>query len=686
MVPSAPEDILAAFLAASVSAQLPGSRVEADGSTTVFGLVEDDAGPMTRIPLAAIAEAGAEGGIFLRSWLGPSGQALTTIGGYETKDGETRNVNVAVLEGVADPDALVDEALRRDVVPLAMNSAPFLLNYVHPTSLVLVLAVVVAIGVAPTAFGAAGVAPPALLLEIGPYAALAPYFGAFPYHVDAKQGEVYRDFPDTYVWTTLVRGAGSAVWHGHFLSRAGAYEERTETRADGSHAVAHAWKRDVLGPAVRVDAATTKLPGVYVRQVLDRDMRSGADGQRFDARQDVTVGPYEQTVGELPGATVRMEESKQGEQAVFYVREQHDTIAVGVLSGDEFVPLLGTRTSARHDPYTDVTNFGQSVAAIEAYRVTSVGVFVGASYVPVFGADSWGERAPTDLWALSWALGGALGDQGAGDVMVRSGAFVQDRFVALAGARVDDDFAGHRYGYRTMVSAGLFQADPLDPGARVPGEAPDGARYLPLAASTYDGVQPSTSWALANAGNAPSGMGTFLVSAGAVGGEASAYFPLVGAEYVPGAYHGARDSQETYRVGVFPADYSVFIPLAGATYDGDQTSAAWAQLAALAAAGMGAREGAWDATVGAYALGVFVPALGAQFRPEGTPTHGHGYAFVVGAYAPDGTFTPLVRARVAFAGAPPDARDACAAMVEATLLPTGATQAFTPPCLPPLLA
>lgn len=657
---------------------------------TVYGLVQDEAGAMVRKPVQELpALAGAtpevEAGLFLRSWTGPEGQALVTVGAYERGGDGTRNVNLFVLEGVADVETAVDDALRRDALPLLLNSLPFLLNYAHPTSLVLVLGIALGVAVVASVLAQQGFTEQAvLLMELNPYLALSPLFGMnvlYPYHTDARQGEIYRDWPEIYVWHGLVRAPGGAVWTGHYLNRTGAYSEASETRADGTHLVAHGWKRDVVGPIHRVDTEETKLPGVYVKQVVSRDFATLSDGtQRFDAQQDVTVGAYDDAIGETPGANVRMTEVKEGDQTFLYAPRQQDTISLGVMTGNGYVPLLGTRTQATHRSYTDVTNLGAAVGAIESYRVTSVGAFVQDEYVPVFGADYWGERNPTDLWALSWALGGALGDQNAGDVMARTGIFANGRFVPVAGARLDDDFAGHRHPYRTMLSAGLFQANPLDPGAPVPGESPDGAAYRPLVASTYDGAQPVAAWALANAGNAPSGMGAFLVSAGLVGAERSRYLPLVGAEYVPDAYQGQRYSRETYRVGVFPGDYAVFIPLAGTTYDGDMTTAAQAAAMATGAPG-GGRGGSFETAQGVYVGGAFVPLAGVRYEPAGADGHSYGYEFRLGAHGTSGQFSPLVEARLSFAAPLATLQDACQARLDVTFVPTGATQAFVPPCV-----
>lgn len=680
---------LAGALEASLVPGLTLTRVEDDGSVTLLGLLEDQPGPTTRREVAAIpALAGAPGasaGLFTRTWTGPSGQPVTTVGAYAVEEGQTRNVNLAVLEGVADLDALLEDALRRDVLPVALNSAPFLMNYAMPTSLVLLLAIMLGAGVLVMALASAGFGPQAALVaEVSPYLALAPVFGfnvLFPYHVDARQGEVYRDWPETYVWHAIKATPAGGLWSGHYLNRTGSHLEETRAGADGAvmrHAEAH--KRDVVGPVLRQDARTTKLPGVYLRQDVVRDFATLPDGsQRFDARQDLTAGAYDDAVGETPGANVRMEETKEGSQTFAYAPHQADTLSVGVMTAGGYVPLLGTRTESRHRPYADVTNLGATVAAIESHRVTSVGAFVQDAYVPVFGADYWGERNPTDLWALAFALGAGLGDQAAGDVMVRAGAFVDGRFVAVAGARLDDDFAGHRHAYRSMLSAGLFVADPRDPGAPVPGESPDGARFVPLAAATYDGVRGSTPWALANAADDPAGMGPFLVSAGLVAGDRARYLPLVGAEHAPGAHRGHRAAQETYRVGVFPADYAVFIPLAGATYDGEHTSAAQAAATALGATG-GGREGAFETTQGAYVLGGYVPLTGLHYRPDGTASHGHGHTFTAGYHDASGAFVPVGVVTLAFAGAPAGVTDACQAQVRATLAPTGHAQAASLPC------
>ncbi len=687
-------DALSPFLSTTAAEDdLLGTRTEPDGSLTILGFIEDDGGAMAR-ETVRVANVPGAGGIFTRTWSW-NGATITTVGVfYEDDAGVVRNVNLLALESAESLERVILDAAARDAVPIAMNVLPFILNYAHPTSIVMLLALaigIVAVAIVAQAIIDAGHSELALLvLNAYSYGILAPLFFVnvgYPYHIDAEQGEVYRDFPDLYLWRGVKRSAVGAVWDGAYFSRAGDYAESVRVDPNGDlHLLATAWKRDVVGPVTRIDTATTKHPGIYVRQDISRDFALLASGsQAFEAESMITVGAYHSTIGgESPGATVRFHESKRGDQTFIYVPEQSDTISFGITVEDKFFPLVGTRTDSRHRFYTDVTNLGDEVAAIEAYRVTSVGFFAteNDAYVPVFGADYWGERAPTDLWALTFALGGGLGDQNVGDIMVRTGVFVLDRFVPVAGTRLDDDFKGHRYDYRSMLSAGVFVANPLDPGAPVPGESPDRALYVPLVASTYDGVVASVPWALANAGDAPGGMPTFLVSAGALGGDD--YKPLVGLEYVPGAHEGTRRAQETYRVGVFPGDYAVFIPLAGLSWDGDQTTAGFAQRMALAHTGA-AREGESDTKQGVYVGETFMPVTGLHYRPTSADAaRPYGHTFIAGAYGPDGAFIPFGSVTVAFSG-PATAwvltESTCDASVRVTPAATAMTHVVTPPCL-----
>ncbi len=677
---------------------LPGFRDEADGSVTVLGSIEDDPAPMTRtrVDLAAAAtilgidDPGYAGGIFTRTWH-YGDEPITTVGiWFENEDGSITNMNLLALEGTKGADRLVMEAVERDGVPIALNTLPFVLNYAHPTSLVAVIGLtlgIIAIVAVMAVLATLGASEAAIVLYTAyVFMIYAPIFGAnvlYPYHTDYFEGEVYRDFPDTYIWRGVKRVAGGDVWDGVYLSRYGAYAESIKSGADGSVSlIADAWKRVVVGPATRINGNTGKHPGVYIREDIHRAFIILPASQEFEAESHITVGAFHETVGESPGATARFHESKRGDQTFFYVPEQEDTISFGVTTDDGYVPLIGTRTSSWHRNYQDRTNLGATIDAIESYRLTSFGFFAADNddYIPVFGADYWGERFPTDLWALSFGLGQGLGDQNVGDIMVRSGIFAGDNFVPIVGARVDDDFQGHLHDYRTMVSAGVFRANPLDPGDGTPGESPDDAQYVPLVGTTYDGVQGSTPWALANVGDNPDGMGTFRLSSGIF--VIDAYKPLVGADYQPGAWHGERRAQETYRVGIFPADYSRFIPVAQVQWDGDQTTAAHAQNTAFGHTAA-AREGEGDATAGVLVGETFIPIAGIRYTPSGTDTvHPYGHAFEAG-YFQGGDFQSIGRVTVGFPGhatswaQSPDSCDA-SVRVEAAGQDQGATRA---PCI-----
>ncbi len=679
----------------SATHEVPGletngfTRTESDGSQTVLGRIQDVPGDMTRIPLphryyeaidSAFATAAAtsgqpltnpvppvhegapfEVGIFVRHWTSSVGP-VATIGGYATDDaGQTHNVNMVVIEGADDLDALVEDVLQRDAMPIAVNSLPFILNYAAPTSITLLVATVLggAIGLSVAAIVVAEAGYPELaqaMLTATVPVMFAPLFGGNllitggPYHMDPNDGELVGDFPDQFAWTGITRAGGRAVWDGLYIQRNGDYVEGTEFSGQNGENVTFtwdAWRRVVVGPAVRVDAGVpVKSPGVYLRQDFEASSGFHTGAMPFDAQQTISGGVYHDAVGESPGASVRMQESKRGEQTILYAPEQHDTWSIGVYNNEAHIPLLGTRSSAWHWHHNDVTNLGDEVAAIESYRIISVGLFVegdpvGDAYKPIFGADIWNERYPLDLWALLVALGGGPGNQDAGDVQTRIGVFNHDeRFVAIAGARWDDDFAKHDHDYRTMVSAGLFVANPLDPGPRTPGEAPDQAQYVPLVGVTYDSPQPLANWALLQAGG--SSGETWRVTAGTFAGDRDAYLPVVGAEFVPQGYHQDREIGERYNVGILPGDYDTFIPVAGVTYDGDSTLAGWATLVALG----GTSE--WDTTQGVY-VGGYQPLTGVNYR-LGTTGHDQDHQFQVGHYI-FGGFQPVA---VIDAGATPN--------------------------------
>ncbi len=641
------------------------TRAESDGSKTFTLNVEDLPGTITRVPLGdnalalantALATAASLGvgpgpvggasnpvevGLFTNTWI-ERGLVRTTVGSYVADDDRILQFNTVVVEGADDIEDAIIDTIQRDALPVTVNTLPFLLNYAHPTSAVLFLGLllgVLGVAVVYLALASAGYSElgDSLLTAYVGGVMLAPLFGfnfLYPYHHDPHEGEVYADFEDVYIWHALRRAGSTAVWQGHYIQRHGDYEESYHFDARGNlHMSAEAWKRVVGGPVVRVGtgASVLKLPGIYLRQEIHRDFAIGPSGMPFDADNTLSAGVYHPITGETPGASVRMEESKRGQQTLLYAPNQQDTISVGVQDADgEHVPLLGTRTEARHWPYTDRTNQGQRVAAIESYRITSFGAYIDGEYTPAFGIDYWGERQPTDLWALGFALAGP-GDQMSGDIMIRTGVYNHlGKFIPVAGMRVDDDFQHHRHTYRSMITAGFVRSDPSDAGSRVPGKAPDRAYYHPLVGGTYDGEVPGTVWALADAGDSPNGMGRFLVASGVFGIDLLNYRPLVGVEFLPQSPQGGGRAQEEYRAGIFPADYRTFIPVASAAYDGDQTSLAWAQAVALG----GGQP--WSGTLGLYHTG-YVPVAGVAYEPAGSEPVAHEFAvgpYVMGNWAP----------------------------------------------------
>lgn len=352
-------------------------------------------------------------------------------------------------------------------------------------------------------------------------------------------------------------------------------------------------------------------------------------------------------------------------EATYLPESQQEDWSAGVVAAGSYTPIVGARTQSWHHGHEDVTNLGDPIYEWESERLSSAGVYVAGEYVPLVGARAWTERAPIEIFAATLALDG-LGSQIAGDAQTSVGTFVDGAYVPLAGARYDDDFDMHLYDMRGMASAGVFVDGAFQPiaGATYDGEVAStgwalgraggtregsarwqtsagtftlgfyrpivGARFVP---ATHDAAGPAQEsyqlgfypllydpfipvLSLDYAGSATSPMWAIALVNGQIGGEREgpwhadlvAYtpgpfaFPLVGARYSPTSPDGERAYRSHALVGVWGLDG--FVPLVGASYDGD------ASAVGVAASMVGIVTGAGHAN-GAVSAGVYDPTTGA---------------------------------------------------------------------------
>lgn len=413
----------------------------------------------------------------------------------------------------------------------------------------------------------------------------------------------FRDYPRVYAWTLHKSGPAGEVWEGAYLERLGAYTGGFSSAEDFDGV-----KSVEVGAALRLDDATTRVAGAYVETVLHKTA-----GNPQAASQRVTVGTATEETGRVPLAGVDLADERAGTFQFSYPQEQRSGIVLGAYVQGQWTPLLGTWTEAQHEVQAD--------GDVQQWRTTSVGPYVQGAYTPAAGFRYHGDRSPLLAWVSGFAAQGP-GTQDIGDWQLDVGGFVDGTFVPLAGATYADDFAGAMFTYQAMLTLGVH--GPLG--------------YQPVLGLTYDGQRPLLTWARGWAEARRNDALDWMVSVGTFAGPA--YVPLLGARYDNAAPGAERAWQEHYTVGTYAADYRAFIPLAGATYDGDLQHAVWAQ--AFAQGGtLGAPGGDWDANAGTYVMGAWQPLAGVQVRDD----YGPGYAaqtFVtIGVWAgPE--FVPLV--------------------------------------------
>lgn len=657
LAPAAHAAVLPPLPPLPLGALEPVLRQDPDGGRTLVALLEDGVGgtyatlPVSDAGFARFSdvlrargvtlddklygEDLREMGAFVHAWsLGAT--PYTTLGVYvhSTSQGIVR-VPVVLLEnvtGTAEVVALVAAAVGDDALPLVAQALPPSVALAAPDS-------AAAVGMAAIAFQLLAIVPPlavdlvtfadasttALDLPAESYPPLAAlgadagllflFAAAAPRSFGAGEGAYAADHverPTVRVWTARRAAAGHEAWSGVYLERAGGSASATGA-FDGA-------KRLEAGVAVRLDGATDHVAGLFVEERLARRW----NGTAHEHHVRYVAGASAMGT-RVPVAAVDGREARADASDPYAYPEGHEAAwSAGPVVDGAYVPLVGARTTVRHDVHDGTTNLGEPITETETERVTSVGVFAQGAYVPLVGARYFGERRALEDLPLAYAL--ALegpGDQRVGDAEASLGAFTPDgRYHAIVATRMDDDFAGHLHAYRTMVSLGTYV----------------NGTYQPLAGATYDGEQPLLVWGLRHADDWPQGRTRWQTSAGTY--TLGFYRPVVGTRFEPETHAGTRSAQESYQVGVYPLHYDPFIPVAGVDYDGDRTSASFPLYLATTDDGS---EGDWDLDVVAYTPGPYAfPLAGARHRNDADDARfGRTTHLEVGAHA-GGRFVRLL--------------------------------------------
>ncbi|MHB8603995.1 MAG: hypothetical protein ACYDCK_01970 [Thermoplasmatota archaeon] len=420
----------------------------------------------------------------------------------------------------------------------------------------------------------------------------------------------YHDYPTFYVWNVHRTTAAGEIWSGFYIKREGSL-------TGGGATPMTAEKIVDFGTAFRQDGVTLRVAGLYVQNDVTSDEPGGAEPGH--ARDTVTVGTTA-TESRFPLATLDATDARFGADPVAHPSGQTDTVALGLTLPDgTFVPLVGAQTTITYAANGDTTN-GQP--SYDVTRITALGAFNLGAFTPVAGFRYHGDQG--DVLAAERALtAGGPGAEGAGNFEIDVGAFPSGAYVPLAGAVHRAQFPGMIHDHASLIAVGVY--------------GPTGFEG-PLAVS-YDGTEPLLAWAttgLADSGGAEGwriAIGAYMLGS---------FEALVGVDESPAAPLGQYGYQRDATIGVFLEDYRVFVPIATVAYDG--TASVPAEATAFALGGtFGSNSGDWDARAGAWLVGAqFVPLADLQYRSSSN-THGaaSGSSFILGAYAPDGTFTPL---------------------------------------------
>lgn len=659
------------------------ARADPDGGTTLMTTLDDGAGGVWReLPLSdaglasftnALAASGVEvdpvlygaelreTGVYVHGW-SLEGTPYVTLGVYLVADsvGKLR-VPVLIVENVSDLQGAADFAaslVADDAAPVVAEAIPHAYGLAAPDAysarIAASLAIVVLDAVASTlvpqiealdavngvynlpseTYPALRDASVALQQLSGPL--VYGQFGVGGTYADWTGHNLSRDWidrPDVRVWTARKAAAGHEVWTGVAIERTGASE------GDGV-ASFDAWKRIAVGPATRIDGATSTPAAVYARADVSRRYQDDADtggATSVENHMTITVG-LAAAGADTPLARVQMDETRadsgdegngpyvseqegygieQGE-ATYLPESQRSEWSAGPVVAGSYVPLVGARTDTRHHGHADHTNLGDATFEWESERVTSAGVYVAGEYTPLVGARAWTERLPLDLYATLLPLN--VGSQDIGDAETSVGTFVVGEYTALAGSRYDDDFDQHLHPFRGMLSAGAYALE----------------AYQPIVGVTYDGEQ--TLLVVATSASAydmrwQTSVGSFTLGY---------YRPVLGSRFVPASHDQAYAQGESHQVGIYPLNYDPFIPVASVDYTGEATSLDWVLIG----------QGDWNADVVAYTPGPYAfPLAGAAHREDAPDGAGADETHVfLGAYGPEG-FVPLAGA--SYYGEPP---------------------------------
>lgn len=420
--------------------------------------------------------------------------------------------------------------------------------------------------------------------------------GLFPsdvFRVGRADGEsspnLYYDSPIVYLWTMKKRTLYGDVWEGAY--GAGESTKRGSSRQFGFHAE-KTWE---FGHVVRVGADTRKVGGAYL--TIREDFFAGD----YRARREywIEAGLQAGTGTRVPLAYTTLTDEREGSDAsMLWERadEQTNRYRVGTYVAGSPTPLLEVRTDAKQGTAAGLGPGGQD-------RTTQVGAWVGGAFVPLVGAHFLGENRTLLGAAIDSSL--AFGTPGIGEWTLSGGVFGPDgAFVPLTGVRYVEDFApAHRYTHHGLVAPGVF--DPL-------------GGFQGLAAFAWDGEDvpllalqdPTLAW-MASAGVLP----------------LDGYVPVWGASYersLPPNLSPRHAERGTWATGVFAGDYATFIPVLGATYDGESPPV------------LGVPAGNWTLSTGAFAAGAYTPVVGARHEvgvPGASARYGTSETTTVGAFA-----------------------------------------------------
>lgn len=589
-VPSAPAD--AAIVCPPVDAALTRSPVptrseipelyrnDADGFTTITAFLADpaDANRPVMLPASSLAPsppvADTDYGVWFHTW--SAAPNITTIGVWATRQDRKVRLPVAAVENVgSDLGSIQSYLTGRGLIAAlhhAFNTAPFLWN-------------MLLVGPDGTAY-----IPVAGGLVYGLGVVIASYFlTLYPAPIG------WDNWEPIYVWTLYQNGSGVQEWGGTAVRESAAYEFGFDQDASGYGG--HGCKRTRIDLVERNATKTTAHAGVWIIQ----DSTGRCDGlclggtgkkSTFDARERFTAGIQAEGI-DVPLVVVEQTEHKEGTQPfLLYPDYQKEELKIGVEANGSFVPLIGARFEAWH-----------AAPPQRQRRLISFGAFDPlGTYHPVIGTRMTFERQTSDVWLFLLALDG-VGSRQTGDAMIDLGTFDPgENFVPLIGTKYDDDFTGHRFEYRAMISTGPYA----------------GNQWEPVLAITYDGEQTLTSWAVADANNDYARMGQWFVAAGAYN-PAIGYKPLAGAHFEKGQGDGVV---ERYQVGVFPGDYSMYVPLAEARWSSTLTSGYW--IAEFANRGTHAPANARVDAGAVTPVTGFTPVAGAQISAGKPDRYGVG--------------------------------------------------------------